>query len=304
MKRAVGVGQFDYTVDAPESGGRTRVEVTAEQIRAQVRGALDEDVGAGDLTAALIPANATARATVIARERAVLCGREWFDAAFAEIDADVRVTWHKLDGERLSPGEVLCELSGPARALLTGERTALNFLQLLSGTATATRAYAEAVDGTGARVLDTRKTIPGLRMAQKYAVRCGGGTNHRMGLFDALLIKENHIVSAGSISDAVRAGKASGKPVEVEVEDLDGLREAMAAGADRVLLDNFDLHTMREAARVANGSIELEASGNVTLQGIREIAETGVDYISVGAITKNVKAVDFSMRFNQGKEQR
>lgn len=280
----------------------SKAALTSDAIREQVRRALAEDVGEGDLTAALIPASATATAAVIARENAVLCGREWFDCVFAELDSAVNVRWHRLDGESISAAETLCELSGPARAMLTGERTALNFLQLLSGTATATRAHADAVEGTGARVLDTRKTVPGLRLAQKYAVRCGGGTNHRIGLFDALLIKENHIMAAGSIDAAVRAGKATGKPVEVEVEDLDGLRQAMAAGADRVLLDNFGLEAMREAVAVADGQIELEASGNVDLESIREIAGTGVDFISVGAITKNVKAVDLSMRFRIGKE--
>lgn len=280
------------------------VELTTEYIEDQVRGALDEDVGEGDVTAALVPEYRRARASVVAREPAVLCGREWFDAAFRLLDPAISMSWNRLDGDRLSPGETVCELEGPARALLTGERTALNFLQLLSGTATAARAHADAVTGTGCRVLDTRKTIPGLRLAQKYAVRCGGGTNHRTGLFNAVLIKENHIMAAGSIAAAVGEAIGSNLPVEVEVENLDELAQALEAGADRALLDNFTLHDMREAVRLGSGRIELEASGNVGLETIRDIAETGVDYVSVGAITKHVRAVDFSMRFQLKKDER
>lgn len=273
------------------------MELTAEAIEAQVRQALDEDVGGGDLTAALIPPGKAARADVVVRETAVLCGREWFAAAFRLLDPGIRIEWQRLDGDGLTPGETVCELSGPARPMLTGERTALNFLQLLSGTATAARDLTRAVSGTRARVLDTRKTLPGLRLAQKYAVRCGGAANHRIGLFDAILIKENHIMAAGSIAAAVGEAKHAGVMVEVEVENLDELRQALESGADRAMLDNFTLDDMREAVTLAKGAIELEASGNVDRETIRAIAGTGVDYISVGALTKNVRAVDFSMRF-------
>ncbi len=273
------------------------VDLNTRDIEAQVGRALDEDVGGGDLTAALIPAGTPARATVVARESAVLCGREWFDAAFRLLDPGVIIDWHRLDGEAIAPDEPVCDLTGPARAMLTGERTALNFLQLLSGTATAARELSGVLPDTGARLLDTRKTIPGLRLAQKYAVRCGGGMNHRIGLFDAILIKENHIMAAGSIQAAVSEAKRAGVMVEVEVETLDELRQALEAGADRAMLDNFTLDDMREAVSLARGAIELEASGNVDRETIRAIAETGVDYISVGALTKNVRAVDYSMRF-------
>ena len=261
--------------------------------------ALAEDVGAGDLTAALIPEDARAEATVISRETTVLCGAAWFDAVFRQLDPRVAIDWRAADGDRIEPNQVLCTLRGPARALLTGERTALNFLQMLSGTATLARRFADTVAGTGATILDTRKTLPGLRLAQKYAVRCGGCQNHRIGLFDAVLIKENHIMAAGSITNAIAAARRlhPGVTVEVEVENLAELEEALAAGPDIVMLDNFDLATMAEAVRIAGGRVKLEASGNVSFDTVRQIAETGVDYISIGGLTKDVRAVDLSMRF-------
>jgi nicotinate-nucleotide pyrophosphorylase (carboxylating) len=261
--------------------------------------ALQEDVGSGDLTAQLIPADRTARATVITREDAVLCGTAWFDEVFRQIDSRVRVTWSARDADRVRADQQLCSLEGPARSLLTGERTALNFLQMLSATATVTRKYVDAVAGTKCRILDTRKTIPGLRVAQKYAVRCGGGTNHRIGLFDAILVKENHIAAAGSIAGAVAEARRLNSKVllEVEVENLTQLREALDARVDRVLLDNFSLDQMREAVKITNGRTELEASGNLSLETLRSVAETGVDFISVGGLTKHVRAVDLSMRF-------
>lgn len=269
-------------------------------VRESVRRALAEDTGSGDVTAALIPELAVAHAHVMCREPAVVCGTDWFDEVFAQLDLHITVAWHVADGERVEAGTRLCELRGPARALLTGERTALNFLQLLSATATATRRYADAVAGTRARILDTRKTLPGLRAAQKYAVACGGGMNHRMGLYDAVLIKENHILAAGSIATAVTAARAlaPGLTVEVETETLGQVDEALAAGADVIMLDNFALDTMREAVERVAGRVKLEASGNVNLQTVRGIAETGVDFISVGSITKDVAAVDLSMRFD------
>lgn len=271
-------------------------------IAIQVKLALAEDVGAGDLTAQLIPADTSTQGKVISREHAVLCGTQWFDETFAQVDAGVRVTWTAADGDRVQPNQQLCSLAGPARALLTGERTALNFLQLLSSTATITRQYADAVAGTNCRILDTRKTLPGLRLAQKYAVRCGGGTNHRIGLYDAILVKENHIAAAGSIAAAVAAARKLNSQVllEVEVENFEELTQALAAKVDRILLDNFTLEDMRRAVSItrghANAGTQLEASGNVTLEGLRTIAETGVDFISVGGLTKHVRAVDLSMR--------
>jgi nicotinate-nucleotide pyrophosphorylase (carboxylating) len=269
----------------------------------QVERALEEDIGRGDLTAALIPAALHGHATVITRERAILCGIPYVNAVFQRLDPTVSLTWHVAEGAAVAPNEALFHVEGPARALLTGERTALNFLQLLSGTATAVHAYAERLAGTGCRLLDTRKTIPGLRTAQKYAVRIGGGHNHRIGLFDGILIKENHIMAAGSIALAVAAARRGGAavPVEVEVENLDELRQAIDAGADIALLDEFSLPGMMEAVavnRTAAHPLKLEASGSVTLERIRSIAETGVDYISVGGITKHVKAIDLSMRFD------
>ena len=261
--------------------------------------ALAEDVGGGDLTAALIPEHAKAEATVISRESAILCGTAWFDAVFRQLDARIVIDWRAADGGRIAPDQLLCILRGPARALLTGERTALNFLQLLSGTATLAWRYADAVAGTRTTILDTRKTLPGLRLAQKYAVRCGGCRNHRIGLFDAVLIKENHIMAAGSIGKAIAAARRlhPGVTVEVEVENLAELAEALAAAPDIIMLDNFDLPTMSEAVKIASGRVKLEASGNVNFDTVRPIAETGVDYISIGGLTKDVRAVDLSMRF-------
>jgi nicotinate-nucleotide pyrophosphorylase (carboxylating) len=266
----------------------------------QVRRALAEDVGAGDLTAALVPEAKRARATVVAREACVLCGTAWFDAVFRALAADAKVTWHKRDGDAVAADARLCELEGPARALLTGERTALNFLQTLSGTATAAQQHAEALRGTKCRVLDTRKTLPGLRAAQKYAVAVGGGTNHRMGLYDAILIKENHIAAAGSIAAAVASARrlSPGVKVEVEVESLAELDQALAAGADMALLDEFSLADLRDAVTRTAGRMPLEASGGVALEGLRAIAETGVDFVSVGALTKHLRAVDLSMRLD------
>lgn len=275
----------------------------SQQIAAQVALALAEDIGSGDLTAQLIDPATTMRATVISRESAVLCGTDWFDEVFRQIDPRVRITWNAKDGDRVQPDQQLCALEGPARAVLTGERSALNFLQLLSGTATVTRQYADAVAGTGCRILDTRKTVPGLRYAQKYAVRCGGGTNHRIGLFDAILVKENHIAAAGSIANAVAAARKLDDKVllEVEVETFEELQQALDAKVDRILIDNFSVEDMRRAVGITrahvNAGTQLEASGNVTLAGLRTIAETGVDFISIGGLTKHVRAVDLSMRF-------
>ena len=268
----------------------------------QVARALAEDVGAGDLTAALIAAERTGRAAVITREPAIVCGIPYVEASFAQVDPRVTLEWQIVEGDSVVAGQLLLKVAGPARALLTGERTALNFLQLLSGTATAAHDYAALLEGTPCRLLDTRKTIPGLRSAQKYAVRVGGGHNHRMGLFDGILIKENHIVAAGSIARAVGAAKRGPArvPVEVEVENLSELRQAIDAGADIAMLDEFSLQAMREAVAINAASprpLKLEASGGITLTIIREIAETGVDFISVGSITKHVRAVDLSMRF-------
>jgi nicotinate-nucleotide pyrophosphorylase (carboxylating) len=268
----------------------------------QIDRALEEDIGSGDLTAALIPADATGRAATITRESAIICGIPYVDATFARIDPKVRIEWKVGEGAAVAPDQLLLQISGPARALLTGERTALNFLQLLSGTATAAHAYAERLEGTACRLLDMRKTIPGLRSAQKYAVRVGGGHNHRIGLFDGILIKENHIMAAGSIASAVAAAKSTGThvPVEVEVENAGELRQAIAAGADIAMLDDFPLEALAEAVAINRGAerpLKLEASGGVTLDTIRKIAQTGVDYVSVGSITKHVRAVDLSTRF-------
>ena len=269
---------------------------------AQVERALDEDIGAGDLTAALIPPDAAGRATVITRERAVVCGIPYVEAVFARLDPQVRIDWSTREGAQAAAGEVLFRIRGPARSLLTGERTALNFLQLLSGTASATHSFVERIAGTGCRLLDTRKTIPGLRTAQKYAVRVGGGENHRLGLFDGILIKENHIMAAGSIGRAVQAARANGAkvPVEVEVESLEELGAAIDAGADIAMLDDFSLADLAAGVAInaqAARPLKLEASGGVSLDTIRGIAETGVDFVSVGSITKHVRATDLSMRF-------
>lgn len=268
----------------------------------QVAAALAEDIHGGDLTAALIAPEKSGRATVITREKAILCGIPYVEATFTQVDARVRFDWRVAEGDAIEADQVLFSVDGPARALLTAERTALNFLQLLSATASAAHAYAVLLAGTRCRLLDTRKTIPGLRTAQKYAVRVGGGDNHRMGLFDGILIKENHIAAAGSIALAVTAAKRSTSkvPVEVEVEDLAQLREAIDSGADIALLDNFSLPSMREGVALnakANRPLKIEASGGISTETIREIAETGVDFISVGSITKHIRAVDLSMRF-------
>ena len=261
--------------------------------------ALAEDVGAGDLSAAAIPAERVERAGVIARAPGVVCGRPWFDAAFRAVAADVRIDWHVAEGAAVAAETRLCTLAGPARALFTAERTALNFLQLLCGVATATRAHVDAVAGTATHILDTRKTLPGLRAAQKYAVACGGGSNHRMGLYDAAMLKENHLHAAGGITAAVHALRAAhpDAPLTVEVETLEQVRAALAAGADRLLLDNFALADLRTAVAENGGRAWLEASGGITRETIRPVAETGVDCISIGALTKDVHALDLSLRF-------
>ncbi len=270
-----------------------------EQIRQQVGIALAEDVGSGDLTAALIPGDARGYMHLVCREEAVLSGRPWFDEVFRQLDPGIAIQWRYEDGDRIGPDQEVCRLSGNVRTLLTGERTALNYLQTLSGTATQARRYADAVAGTGVRILDTRKTLPGLRLQQKYAVTCGGCHNHRIGLFDAILIKENHIMAAGSIAAALETARAvapEGVGIEIEVESLQELGEAVENGAGRVLLDNFSIEMLREAVALNAGRSRLEASGGVDLETVRSIAETGVDDISVGALTKHVRAVDFSMR--------
>lgn len=272
----------------------------AHEIEANVRRALAEDIGSGDITAQLIPAERLAHAKVITRESAVICGTAWVDAVFRQLDPRVAVHWHIQDGQRAEANQVLFELEGPARALLSGERSALNFLQTLSAVATRCRHYANLVQGTAVKLLDTRKTLPGLRLAQKYAVTQGGCHNHRIGLYDAFLIKENHIAACGGIAQAVAAAHkiASGKPVEVEVESLEELRQALDAGADIIMLDELRLDEMREAVAITQGQAKLEASGGVSESTLRGIAETGVDYISIGTLTKDVKAVDLSMRLS------
>jgi nicotinate-nucleotide pyrophosphorylase (carboxylating) len=267
----------------------------------QVDAALREDIGSGDVTAALVPAGQRVRGSVVTREEAVLCGRAWAEETFRRLDPQVRLSWHAADGERLGVNQVICEIAGPARAVLTGERTALNFLQLLSGTATATRRLVDAVADTSCRILDTRKTLPGLRTAQKYAVRCGGGDNHRMGLYDRVLIKENHIAAAGSLTGAIAAARRSAPEltVEVEVESPAELEEALGADPDIIMLDDFSLANLQAAVKLnqARGRpVKLEASGSISLETVRAIAATGVDYVSVGALTKHVHAVDLSMR--------
>lgn len=264
-----------------------------------VRAALSEDIGKGDITAALIPREQTANAVVICRENAVVCGQAWFNAVFAELDSRITVHWLVRDGDTIEDKQTLCTLSGPARPLLSGERTALNFLQTLSGTATIARRYAETVADLPVKILDTRKTIPGLRQAQKYAIRVGGCNNHRTGLYDGILIKENHIAAAGSISKAVRNARTANPDVmiEVEVENDEQMHQALGAGADRLLLDNYGLAAMATAVQVVAGRAELEASGGVTLENLRETALTGVDFISIGSLTKNIHAIDLSMMF-------
>lgn len=261
--------------------------------------ALAEDIGGGDITARLIDDQKQSRARIICRQHAVICGAPWVDEVFRQLDERVTLKWHVKDGESVSNDQLVCELRGPARALLAGERTALNFLQTLSGTATRAQRYARAVEGTGAKVLDTRKTIPGLRQAQKYATRCGGCVNHRMGLYDGILIKENHIEAAGSLEAAIAQAQQSdtGVLIEVEVENLEQVERALAAGATRLLLDNMPVTQLRQAVSINQRRAQLEASGGITLANIREIAQTGVDFISVGDLTKDIEAVDLSMRF-------
>ena len=274
--------------------------VLQSTIEETVHIALREDVGEGDITAELIPADAVSLANVISREACVFCGMDWFEEVFRQIDDEVFIEWHVQDGDSIDADETICSLSGPARSLLTGERTALNFVQTLSATATIASRYAAAVAGTNSVVLDTRKTIPGLRAAQKYAVSCGGCQNHRMGLFDAILIKENHILAAGDIQTAVDEARFHnpGFPVEIEVESISQLEAAFNAGVDRVLLDNFTTDQIREAVKLSSGKIPLEASGGITLDNIRQYAETGVDFISTGSLTKDIIAIDLSMRFS------
>lgn len=264
---------------------------------AEIKPYLEEDIGSGDITAEIIPETLRAEAEVITLEHMVLCGRAWFEAVFRYLDTGISINWQVEEGQSISKNTLICRISGSARSLLTGERSALNLLQTLSATATVARGYADAVAGTGCKILDTRKTIPGLRKAQKYAVVCGGCYNHRVGLYDGILIKENHIIAAGSIAKAVRAAREkSSIPVEVEVESLQELTEALAANPDRIMLDNFALEDMQKAVKLTAGTVELEASGNIDLDNCRTIAETGVDYISIGALTKHVRAIDLSMR--------
>jgi nicotinate-nucleotide pyrophosphorylase (carboxylating) len=274
----------------------------AELARADVARALAEDVGDGDLTAGLVDPARRAEARVLAREAAVICGRPWVDEAFRQVDPSIDVQWVVAEGSRCEPNQVVLQAVGPARSLLTAERTALNFLQLLSAVASKTADYVAVVRGTRAHIVDTRKTLPGLRLAQKYAVRMGGGTNHRIGLYDAVLIKENHIAAAGGVTPVLRAAQqvaAAAQFIEIEVERLDQLREALDAGAKMVLLDNMDLPTLREAVRINDGRAILEISGGVTMDTLRPLAETGVDRISIGTLTKDVKAIDFSMRLKE-----
>jgi len=276
------------------------LDVLEEAMLHTVRAALSEDIGKGDITAALIPREQTADAVVICRENAVVCGQAWFNAVFAELDNGITVHWLVRDGDTIADKQTLCTLSGPARSLLSGERTALNFLQTLSGTATIAHRYAETVADLPVKILDTRKTIPGLRQAQKYAIRIGGCNNHRSGLYDGILIKENHIAAAGSISKAVNNARTANPDVmvEVEVENDEQMHQALDAGADRLLLDNYSLAAMATAVEVVAGRAELEASGGITLENLRETALTGVDFISIGSLTKNIHAIDLSMIFN------
>lgn len=276
----------------------TPLQLDAE-IDRNVLAALAEDIGGGDLTALLTPGGQRASGVVVSREMAVLCGQAWFDRCFLRLDPTARIQWSARDGERIAAGQVLCEISADTRTLLTAERAALNFLQLLSGTATTTRRYVDAIDGTSARIVDTRKTLPGLRLAQKYAVRCGGADNHRLGLYDGILIKENHIIAAGGVTAALEQARALGRGdvfIQIEVETLEQLAEALAADARMVLLDNMDLAQMREAVRINAGRALLEASGGVRLQTVRAIAETGVNRISIGGLTKDLRAIDLSLR--------
>lgn len=272
---------------------------SAEDVEQDVRRALAEDLGDGDISAEILPDNQASTATVISRDAATISGRPWFDRVFCLLDPEVKLSWKVNEGETVQAGQNLCTLTGNARSLLSGERCALNFLQTLSATASQTRQFVEAIKDTSATILDTRKTLPGLRLAQKYAVLCGGGSNHRMGLYDAYLLKENHIQAAGTIAIAVKTARSkhSDRSVEVEVENIDELEQALAARADRIMLDNFDLQTLAQAVALNNGQAQLEASGGISLESIRQVAETGVDFVSVGTITKDVRAIDLSMLF-------
>lgn len=280
-----------------------------DEIKIQVKHAIDEDLGvdsksnfaAQDVTASLIPKTKKSKAKLICRENAILCGQDWFNAAFNLLDETIELKWLFKDGDRIKDNDVVCVISGNARNILTAERTALNFLQTLSSTATLTHQYVTAIEGTNCKILDTRKTIPNLRLAQKYAVSCGGGVNHRIGLYDMVLIKENHIHAAGSITAAVNKARENFQDlkIEVEVENIDELQQAIENNVDRILLDNMDISTLKQAVEITDKKIDLEASGNITLESIYSIAETGVDYISTGAITKNIKAIDFSLRFTE-----
>lgn len=277
-----------------------------EEILNNVKQALAEDIGTGDVTAQLVAAEKQITAHVVAREQLVLCGTQWFDTAFEQLSAEVKIQWHMKDGDTVNTDQIICEISGPARAVLTAERTALNFLQTLSAVATQTQQYVNAVAGTGTTIVDTRKTIPGLRIAQKYATTCGGGSNHRMGLYDAILIKENHITAAGGIPQVMKQAHdiaPDGVWIQIEVESLDECQQALEAGATMILLDNFTHDALRRAVALAknyqDGQVILEASGNITLESIRAVAETGVNRISIGALTKHIKAIDFSMRINE-----
>ena len=275
------------------------LETLDEPLLHSVREALAEDIGTGDITARLIPEDATATATVFSREPAVLCGMAWFNAVFAELDSSIRINWETQDGNAVEKDQLLCTLAGPARPVLSGERCALNFLQTLSATATLSRRYADRVADLPVKILDTRKTIPGLRQAQKYAVRTGGCHNHRTGLYDGILIKENHITAAGSIQQAIDKARNGnpGMPIEIEVENTQQITAALEAGAERLLLDNFSLEALGEAVRQVAGSAELEASGGITLENVYDVAQTGIDYISIGSLTKNIHAIDLSMIF-------
>lgn len=272
--------------------------ISQDEIIANVKSALAEDIGDGDITADLVPNDSSASVTLITREHAVLSGIAWFNEVFNQLDKTIKIEWLVTDGDVITPDQTLCQIDGPARSILTGERTAINFLQTLSGTATTVASYVDLIKDTKTKILDTRKTIPGLRLAQKYAVTCGGGINHRIGLYDAILIKENHILAAGTITEAINLAKKKNVPVEVEVETLHELEEALTAKADQILLDNFNLAKLVKAVTITRGRAKLEASGNINKNNLRSIAVTGVDFISIGALTKHIQAIDFSMRIN------
>jgi len=276
------------------------IHIPKSYIDQQVTYALEEDIGDGDLTALLIDEDKLTMAEVVCREPAILCGQKWFNQVFKELSPEIEIRWQKYDGDEIEANQVICDLSGSAREILSGERTALNFLQTLSGTATSAHQFVKAVEGTGCVILDTRKTLPGFRLSQKYAVNCGGGSNHRLGLYDMILIKENHIITSGSIQKAVERVKQQvpGFDIEVEVENLDELKQAIDCNVGRILLDNMNVDSLRQAVEINTGEAKLEASGNITLDNVKEIAETGVDYVSIGGMTKHIKAIDFSIRFS------